>query len=49
MDNKYTFEMFWEDLDNGFQLYYNYMDSLRGERGVIYDNKNQSRKRISDL
>ena len=22
----YSFEMFWEDLDNGFEIYYNYMD-----------------------
>ena len=26
MDKNYTFEMFWEDLDNGFEMYYNYMD-----------------------
>ncbi len=26
MDKNYTFEMFWEDLDNGFEIYYNYMD-----------------------
>ena len=26
MDNKYTFEMFWEDLNNGFQIYYTYLD-----------------------
>ena len=25
MDNKYTFEMFWEDLDNGYKIYYKYM------------------------
>lgn len=22
----YTFQMFWEDLDNGFEIYYTYMD-----------------------
>ena len=22
----YTFEQFWEDLNNGFQIYYTYMD-----------------------
>ena len=27
MDKNYTFKMFWEDLDNGFEIYYNYMDS----------------------
>ena len=26
MDSKYTFEMFWEDLNNGFQIYYMYMN-----------------------
>ena len=26
MNKEYTFEMFWEDLDNGFQIYYWYMD-----------------------
>ena len=26
MEKQYTFEMFWEDLDNGFQMYYWYMD-----------------------
>ena len=26
MEKEYTFEMFWEDLDNGFQMYYWYMD-----------------------
>ena len=25
MEN-YTFEQFWEDLNNGFQIYYKYMD-----------------------
>ena len=28
----YTFERFWEDLNNGFQIYYTYMDS----RYLIY-------------
>ena len=23
----YTFQMFWEDLDNGFEIYYTYMDN----------------------
>ena len=26
MDKNYTFEMFWEDLDNGYRIYYTYMD-----------------------
>lgn len=26
MDEKYTFEMFWEDLDNGYKIYYYYMN-----------------------
>ena len=26
MNEKYTFEMFWEDLNNGFQIYYMYMN-----------------------
>ena len=26
MDKNYTFEQFWEDLDDGFQIYYKYMD-----------------------
>ncbi len=26
MEKQYTFEMFWEDLDNGFEIYYWYMD-----------------------
>lgn len=26
MDSKYTFEMFWEDLNNGYKIYYYYMD-----------------------
>ena len=26
MKKEYTFEMFWEDLDNGFEIYYNYMN-----------------------
>ena len=26
MDKNYTFEMFWEDLDNGFEIYYTYME-----------------------
>lgn len=26
MDSNYTFEMFWEDLNNGFQIYYMYMN-----------------------
>ena len=25
MDKKYTFEMMWEDLDNGYQIYYTYV------------------------
>ena len=25
MEENYTFEMFWEDLDNGFKIYYNYL------------------------
>ena len=32
MDKNYTFEMFWEDLDNGFEIYYTYMES----RYLIY-------------
>jgi len=31
MEN-YTFERLWEDLDNGFQIYYNYM----GKRYLLY-------------
>ena len=26
MDKNYSFQMFWEDLNNGFQIYYTYMD-----------------------
>lgn len=26
MEENYTFEMFWEDLNNGFQINYTYMD-----------------------
>jgi len=26
MEENYTFEKFWEDLDNGFQITYMYMD-----------------------
>ena len=26
MDENYTFEMFWEDLDNGYKIYYTYMN-----------------------
>lgn len=26
MENKYTFEMFWEDLDNGYKIYYEYLN-----------------------
>ena len=26
MEKTYTFEMFWEDLDNGFQINYDYME-----------------------
>lgn len=26
MDKNYTFEMFWEDLNNGFEIYYTYMN-----------------------
>ena len=25
MDEKYTFEMFWEDLDNGYKILYEYV------------------------
>ena len=25
MNEKYTFEMMWEDLDNGYQIYYTYV------------------------
>ncbi len=25
MDKKYTFEMMWEDLDDGYQIYYTYV------------------------
>ena len=25
MDKNYTFEMMWEDLDNGYQIYYTYV------------------------
>ena len=25
MDEKYTFEMMWEDLNNGYQIYYTYV------------------------
>ena len=27
MDSKYTFEMFWEDMDNGFQIYFTYVNN----------------------
>ena len=26
MDKNYSFEQFWKDLDDGFQIYYKYMD-----------------------
>ena len=26
MDENYTFEMFWEDLNNGYRIFYTYMD-----------------------
>ena len=26
MDENYTFEMFWEDLNNGYRILYTYMD-----------------------
>ena len=26
MEKDYSFEKFWEDLDNGFQIYYTYME-----------------------
>ena len=26
VEKNYTFEMFWEDLDNGYRIYYTYMD-----------------------
>ena len=26
MENNYTFEMFWEDLDNGYKIFYNYLN-----------------------
>ncbi len=26
MDENYTFEMFWEDLDNGYRIYYTYLN-----------------------
>ena len=26
MEKKYTFEMFWEDLDNGYKMFYTYMN-----------------------
>lgn len=26
MENNYTFEMFWEDLDNGYKIYYTYLN-----------------------
>ena len=32
MDENYTFEKFWEDLDNGFQILYTYM----GYQYLIY-------------
>lgn len=32
MEDNYTFEMFWEDLDNGYKIYYNYL----GCRYLIY-------------
>ena len=32
MEENYTFEKFWEDLDNGFQIMYTYMDN----RYLIY-------------
>lgn len=32
MEDNYTFEKFWEDLDNGFQIMYTYMDN----RYLIY-------------
>ena len=40
MDKKYTFEMFWEDLDNGFQIYYTYMDwkSIGRKRSLVFFN-----------
>ena len=32
MEEDYTFTKFWEDLDNGFQILYNYM----GKQYLIY-------------
>ena len=32
MEDNYTFEMFWEDLDNGYKIYYTYL----GCRYLIY-------------
>ncbi len=45
MEKDYTFEMFWEDLDNGFQLNYNYM----GYRYLIYKlGKNSYKNQLID-
>jgi len=41
----YTFQMFWEDLDNGFEIYYTYMDC----RYLIYKmSKNCYKNEIVD-
>ena len=32
MEDNYTFEMFWEDLDNGYRIFYTYL----GCRYLIY-------------
>ena len=32
MEEKYTFEMMWEDLNNGYQIYYTYV----GNRYVLF-------------
>lgn len=41
----YTFQMFWEDLDNGFEIYYTYMDC----RYLIYKmSKNCYKNEIID-
>ncbi|MGN1299224.1 MAG: hypothetical protein ACI4UE_04510 [Candidatus Scatovivens sp.] len=40
MDKNYTFEMFWEDLNNGFEIYYTYMEC----RYLIYKMDNNCYK-----
>ena len=43
MDKNYTFEMFWEDMKNGFHFYYNYKDC----KFLIYKlNKNCYKKEL---